>query len=88
VASGQEVVIKVRSEPFESYRGTVAYVAGVGDTASDAATFSAVAFVANPGGLAPGATGYGKVAAGRRTFAWRAARTVARFVRIEFWSWW
>jgi hypothetical protein len=86
--SGQDVTLKVRSEPFESYPGSLAYVAGMGDTASARSTFSAVAFMANPGGLAPGATGYGKVAAGKHTFAWRVARTVARFVRIEFWSWW
>lgn len=86
--SGQEVTLKVRSEPFESYGGTLAYISGLGDTASSTSTFSAVAFMANPGGLVPGATGYGKVAAGKHTFAWRVARTVARFVRVEFWSWW
>jgi hypothetical protein len=88
LAPDQEVTLKIRSEPFASFEGRLVHVSGVGDTASSSSTFSAVAALANPGGLSPGMSGYAKVTAGRRTLAWRLARGLVRFIRIEFWSWW
>jgi hypothetical protein len=88
LAPDQKVTLKIRSAPFASFEGRLVRVSGVGDTASSASTFPAVAAVVNPGGLSPGMSGYAKVTTGRRTLVWRLARSVVRFIRIEFWSWW
>lgn len=88
IRPGQEVVAKIRSDPFETYVGSLYSISRWGDSTSSPATFSAVAVIENPGGLNPGMTGYAKVFGGRKTIAWRVFRTVASFIRIEFWSWW
>jgi hypothetical protein len=88
VQSGQDVTLKLPSSPFDTYHGTLVRVARVGQFREHSSSFSAVAALANPGGLDPGMTGYAKVLTGNRTFAWRVIRRFVRFFRIEFWSWW
>ncbi len=85
---GQKVTLKTHSEPFRSFEGTLIWIAPVGDWAGESSTFMAVAALPNSGELSVGTSGYAKVSTGRRTGAWRLIRGVARFIRIEFWSWW
>lgn len=88
IRAGQDVIAKIRSAPFETYVGSLASISLWGDTSSNTATFSAVVAMENSGRLSPGMTGYAKVNGGRKTLAWRVFRSVASFIRIEFWSWW
>lgn len=85
---GQEVALRVRSQPFSRHQGRLSYVSPLGDSASSSSRFEAVAAFENATALAPGASGYAKVQTGKKTLAWRASRVVIRFIRIEFWSWW
>jgi hypothetical protein len=85
---GQEVTLKVRSQPFSRFEGRLIYVAPLGDTTRSASSFEAVAGFENSSRIAPGASGYAKVRTGNQTLAWRFTRTLIRFIRIEFWSWW
>jgi len=84
----QLTTLKIPSYPFSSYAGRLMQVSRIADSGSHAATFRAVAAIANTGELNPGMTGYAKVATGKHTLAWRVVRRVVRFFRIEFWSWW
>jgi hypothetical protein len=66
---GQDVTLKVRSQPFGSFEGSLAYVAAMGDTAAESSSFLAVAAFENTAGLTPGASGFAKIRTGSRTLA-------------------
>jgi multidrug resistance efflux pump len=91
VKPGQRVVLKARAYPGERFAGTVKTIApaaiedgGLGrrvfrvsiemDRASDL--------------LKPEMTGNAKILCGQRPIVYLLTRRIARYVRVEFWSWW
>ena len=103
VAIGQEVALRARAYPSETFRGTVTAIATAAQgtpTGASAATSSP----ATPGSgttfivttrihnglllLKPGMTGQAKVFAGRRSLIGIFARRIARTLKVEVWSWW
>jgi hypothetical protein len=84
-----EVVLKVRSYPFERFEGHVTRIAIDADTLGGTPHFKVHTEIANPGHiLKPGMTGYAKIACGKRSVLALMFRRFVQFVRVEFWSWW
>lgn len=83
------VSLKVRSLPFESFRGRVAKIADLADSSANGRRFLVTSEIANAQGmLKPGMSGFAKVGCGQRTILSLIMRRTIQFFRVEFWSWW
>jgi putative peptide zinc metalloprotease protein len=89
VEPGQRAMVKLSSYPTQTFDGEVVKVREFGDGGAGDASFEAVTLLANADGLLrPGMTGYGKIYCGKRSLLGLLIRGIARFFRVEFWSWW
>ena len=91
VRIGQQVAVKIRADPEKSFHGTVAAIAPtVSDKgATPGQTVTVTTVLHNEAQLLkPGMTGMARISCGKRTFFDLLTRRLARYVRVEFWSWW
>ncbi len=92
VRVGQPVLLKARAYPWTSFRGVVTSIAPVATKAEDGQPARAVVVVTkldNPSLLLkPEMTGNAKINAGDRRILDLMTRRFARYLRVEFWSWW
>jgi putative peptide zinc metalloprotease protein len=91
VAVGHPVVLKARAYPDRSFSGRVKAIA---PRAADSdgvvrKVFRVTVELADRDGLLkPEMTGHAKIVCGRRTIVDLLTRRLARYIRVEFWSWW
>lgn len=92
VAVGQEVVLKARAYPGETFLGKVSTIAPRAVASQDGLGRQMIRVtteINNPGLLLkPDMTGNGKIQAGKRTLFSLITRRLVRYLRVEFWSWW
>jgi len=92
VRVGQQVVLKARAYPENKFDGEVMSIAPIAtreDDGQSARTIRVVTQLENPSLLLkPEMTGTAKIYAGRRRLIDLMTRRLARYVRVEFWSWW
>jgi multidrug resistance efflux pump len=91
VRPGQKVVLKARAYPGESFHGTVQAIApaAIEDKGVGRKVFRVTVAMDGPADLLkPEMTGQAKILCGGRTVWHLLTRRVARYVRVEFWSWW
>ncbi len=92
VQIGQKVVLRTRAYPDRSITGTVAFISPtvVKPVAVLTERFVTVTTILdNPNlQLKPEMTGNAKILCGRRSIAQLLTRRIARYLRVEFWSWW
>lgn len=89
VRVGAPVSLKVRSLPFDTFRGHVARIADLADTLGEGRRFLVVTELPNPDGrLKPGMSGFAKIDCGQRSLLGLMTRQAVQFFRVEFWSWW
>ena len=92
VKLGQRVALKTRAFPETTFVGTVSAIAPVGvkeDEAWRGKVFRVTTQIDNPNlVLRPGMTGTAKIFCGSRPVVELLTRRLARYVRVEFWSWW
>jgi len=91
VRPGQTVVLKARAYPGRSFTGTVKAIApsAIEDTGLGRKIFRVT--VAMDGAsdlLKPEMTGNAKILCGTRPLLELLTRRLARYIRVEFWSWW
>jgi putative peptide zinc metalloprotease protein len=91
VAVGHPVVLKARAYPGRSFAGRVNAIAprAADSGGVERKVFRVTVQLDNHGGvLKPEMTGNAKISCGPRTIASLLTRRVARYIRVEFWSWW
>jgi multidrug resistance efflux pump len=92
VKVGQPVVLRTRAFPGRTFSGTVSAIAPVGikeDEAWRGKVFRVTTAIDNPDLLLrPGMTGNAKVICGSRPLFEVVTRRLARYLRVEVWSWW
>ena len=92
VRVGERVVLKARAYPERRFDGEVTSIAPIATREEDgqsARTIRVVTQLENPSLLLkPEMTGTAKIYAGRRRLIDLMTRRLARYVRVEFWSWW
>jgi multidrug resistance efflux pump len=92
VTPGQAVVLRARAYPGQSFAGrvkTVAPAAAVEEGGLRRKVFRVSIQMDRPSDLLkPLMTGNAKILCGTRTIAHLLTRRIARYVRVEFWSWW
>jgi len=87
VEVGQQVKVKVRSYPGETYYGAVVRVPIASGDRHGHYPISVV--VENTGGLlSKGMTGYAKIETGQASLVTLAYKKLLSNLRVEFWSWW
>jgi len=89
---GQKVVLKSRAYPSHSFVGRVkaiAPAAAIEDTGLGRKVVRVLIEMEGASGLLkPEMTGNAKIYCGRRSIYTLLTRRIARYVRVEFWSWW
>lgn len=92
VSVGQHVVLKARAYPGTSFSGRVTAVAPAaveGKREWRGKIFRVMTEIDNPDRLLrPEMTGMAKISCGSRPLFEVVTRRLARYVRVEFWSWW
>ncbi len=92
VEVGQKVVLKVRAYPQTALVGKVTSIAPAvtkDDERKVERTIRVTTQIDNPSLLLkPGMTGNAKIYTGERRIVDIMTRRLARYVRVEFWSWW
>jgi putative peptide zinc metalloprotease protein len=92
VMVGQRVVVKTRAYPETSFYGTVAAIAPTvtdKDPMKGEQTIFVTTVLPNESHLLkPEMTGTAKIYCGRRSIFHLLTRRLARYIRVEFWSWW
>jgi multidrug resistance efflux pump len=92
VRLGQEVVLKARALPHLSFRGTVTAIAPTVGEPEDVYAERTVRVTTDLDNrallLKPHMTGHAKISCGPRRVVDLVTRRLARYVRVEFWSWW
>jgi multidrug resistance efflux pump len=92
VRLGQEVVLKARALPHVSFHGTVTAIAPTVSEPEDPYAERTVRVTTGLDNrallLKPHMTGNAKISCGRRRVVDLVTRRLARYVRVEFWSWW
>ena len=91
VREGQKVILKARALPERSFNGTVTEIASEATeekTAPGRIVRVRTALDNRSGLLKPGMTGTAKIYCGQRPILDLMTRRMARFLRVEFWSWW
>jgi putative peptide zinc metalloprotease protein len=92
VKVGQEVILKVRAYPGLSFEGSVTAIAPI-VTKPEKKTEEGTVLVTteldnNSMLLKPDMTGNAKIYCGKRRIFDLVTRRLARYIRVEFWSWW
>jgi multidrug resistance efflux pump len=89
VKVGQPVVLKARAYPERSFRGVVTAI-GAAATKEDGRSIVRVTTVIdNPGNLLKAElTGNAKIHGDQQRLFDLMTRRLARYIRVEFWSWW
>ena len=89
VKVGQPVVLKARAYPERTFRGVVTAI-GAAATKEDGRSIVKVTTVIdnNENVLKAELTGNAKIHGDRRPLFDLMTRRVARYIRVEFWSWW
>jgi multidrug resistance efflux pump len=91
VKLGQKVVLKARAYPGERFGGTVKAIApaAIDDSDLRRKVFRVTIEMDQPSDLLkPEMTGNAKILCGSRPIVHLLTRRIARYVRVEFWSWW
>lgn len=91
VRPGQTVVLKARAYPGRSFTGTVKAIApaAIQDSGLGRKIFRVTVTMDGPSELLkPEMTGNAKILCGGRPLVELLTRRLARYVRVEFWSWW
>jgi multidrug efflux pump subunit AcrA (membrane-fusion protein) len=92
VQVGQPVVLKVRSYPDKTFEGTVQLIATAAAERTDGVKGSTVRVLTQLDNtsllLKPEMTGNAKVYCGPRQLFDIVTRRIARYFKVEFWSWW
>lgn len=92
VKVGQRVVLRARGFPEKSFVGTVTEIAPAAKPETEAwqgKVFRVTTEIDNATGLLrPEMTGNAKIFAGDRRIVDLLTRKLARYVRVEVWSWW
>lgn len=92
VVVGQDVILKARAYPAETFVGDVTAIAPRAVASGDGLDRQMIRVtteIDNPGLLLkPDMTGNGKIQAGKRTIFGLMTRRFVRYLRVEFWSWW
>jgi multidrug resistance efflux pump len=92
VELGQPVVLRARAYPGQSFAGRVkaiAPAAAVEEGGLGRTVFRVSIEMEAPADLLkPEMTGNAKIYCGNRSIAHLLTRRIARYVRVEFWSWW
>jgi putative peptide zinc metalloprotease protein len=93
VKTGQPVVLKAMAYPAANFYGTVTAVAPVATEQQDAwnserTVLVLTQFANTPPLLKPGMSGNAKIRCGKQRVVDLITRRLARFIRVEFWSWW
>jgi len=92
VQPGQKVVLRARSFPETSFEGTILSVATTAKERVDSTSGSTLIVLTELDNrsmlLKPDMTGNAKVFCGPRTLFDIMTRRIARYFRVEFWSWW
>lgn len=92
VVVGQDVILKARAYPGETFLGNVTAIAPRAMASADGLGRQMIRVtteIDNPGLLLkPDMTGNGKIQAGKRTIFALMTRRFVRYLRVEFWSWW
>lgn len=91
VKPGQQVILRARAHPEVSLSGTVKAIsprAGDSDGPERKVFRVAVAMDSPTALLKPEMTGNAKILCGKRSIFHLVTRRIARYVRVEFWSWW
>jgi multidrug resistance efflux pump len=92
VTAGQKVVLKARAYPGRSFTGrvqTIAPAAGADENGVERKVFRVLIDMDDPSDLLkPEMTGNAKILCGSRSVWHLLTRRFARYVRVEFWSWW
>jgi multidrug resistance efflux pump len=87
---GQPVVLKARAYPERSFTGRVAAIAPAAELDPVLRKIVRVTIEMNEpeGPLKPEMTGNAKIFCGKRSLFSLLTRRIARYLRVEFWSWW
>jgi HlyD family secretion protein len=86
---GLLVKLKVQSYPFLSFWGKVTKISQMADVGGSKKIFPVTCKIENKDYLLkPGMTGYAKVYCGKRSLFSLLTRRIARYLRVEVWSWW
>jgi putative peptide zinc metalloprotease protein len=89
---GQPVVVKARAVPEETFSGKVISISPTATKADDGLGQRTVFVTTDVDNrllrLRPEMTGHAKIYCGKRGIGELMARRMARYVRVEFWSWW
>jgi putative peptide zinc metalloprotease protein len=91
VTPGQQVALKARAYPGERFVGTVKAIApaAIEDARLGRKVFRVTIQMDQASDLLkPEMTGNAKILCGKRTIVHLLTRRIARYVRVEFWSWW
>jgi putative peptide zinc metalloprotease protein len=89
VTANQKVILKVASYPTMDFEGRVVSIQEVVAEDGEMSIFTAISVVHNPDGLLrSGMSGYAKIYCGKRSLGGKLIRSLTRFFRVEFWSWW
>ena len=91
VKLGQRVILKARAHPEVSLSGTVKAISprAADSDGPERKVFRVMVQMEQPTSLLkPEMTGNAKIYCGKRTLLHLLTRRVARYVRVEFWSWW
>ena len=92
VRPGQKVVLKARAFPDRRFVGTVTSIASrvtAPDQARPERTITVATELENPSlSLKPLMTGKARIYCGQRRTFDLVTRRLARYLRVEFWSWW
>lgn len=91
VTPGQQVILKARAHPELSFSGTVQAVSprAAESDGPERKVFRVKVMMDQPTDLLkPEMTGNAKILCGKRTIFHLLTRRIARYVRVEFWSWW
>jgi len=91
VQPGQRVILKARAHPEVSLSGTVKAISPRADDSDgpERKVFRVMVDMDEPTALLrPEMTGNAKILCGKRSIFNLLTRSIARYVRVEFWSWW
>jgi putative peptide zinc metalloprotease protein len=92
VQVGQPVVLKVRAYPGKTFEGNVLSIATTADERIDGVKGSTVQVSTQLDNtsllLKPDMTGNAKIYCGPRQLIDIVTRRIARYIKVEFWSWW
>ncbi len=92
VMVGQQVVLKARAFPEETFAGTVTSIAPAALKEEQAGRQTVLRVMTETDNrtlrLKPEMTGNAKISCGQRRIWDLLTRRLARYVRVEFWSWW